>query len=115
MPSLLSVLVDGGPTSRHHPRTLPVCERARMRKTTRALTGLAATAVLAGLAGPAAASPAAGHPVSANRIASAPGAGQAVVAWNRELITLLGTPVLQPATVHPTRSFAILQAAEYDS
>src|SRR3954469_14398425 len=93
----------------------PCIERSRMRKTTRALTGLAATAVLAGLAGPAAASPAAGHAVSADRVASAPGSGQSVVAWNRELITLLGTPGLQPATVHPTRSLAILQAAEYDS
>jgi membrane-associated phospholipid phosphatase len=31
------------------------------------------------------------------------------------LVTILGTPGLQPATVHPTRSFAILQAAEYDA
>jgi membrane-associated phospholipid phosphatase len=37
------------------------------------------------------------------------------VDWNRELITILGTPAGQPATVHPTRSFAILQAAEYDA
>jgi membrane-associated phospholipid phosphatase len=38
-----------------------------------------------------------------------------VVDWNRELITILGTAGAQPATVHPTRSFAILQAAEYDA
>jgi membrane-associated phospholipid phosphatase len=37
------------------------------------------------------------------------------VDWNRELITIQGTPGEQPATVHPTRSFAILQAAEYDA
>jgi membrane-associated phospholipid phosphatase len=38
-----------------------------------------------------------------------------VVDWNKELITVAGTPGAQPATVHPTRSFAILQAAEYDA
>jgi membrane-associated phospholipid phosphatase len=37
------------------------------------------------------------------------------VDWNRELITIQGTPGEQPATVHSTRSFAILQAAEYDA
>jgi hypothetical protein len=31
------------------------------------------------------------------------------------LIKIVGTPKAQPATVHPTRSFAILQAAEYDA
>ncbi|WP_269858356.1 vanadium-dependent haloperoxidase [Streptomyces sp. RPT161] len=35
--------------------------------------------------------------------------------WNRELISILSDPKAQPATVHPTRSFAILQAAEYDA
>jgi membrane-associated phospholipid phosphatase len=44
-----------------------------------------------------------------------PGSGQSAVDWNRELITILGTPGAQPATVHPTRSFALLQAAEYDA
>src|SRR6266700_664279 len=39
----------------------------------------------------------------------------AAVDWNRELITILGAPGAQPATVHPTRSFALLQAAEYDA
>jgi membrane-associated phospholipid phosphatase len=38
-----------------------------------------------------------------------------VADWNHELISILGTPGAQPATVHPTRSFAILQAAEYDA
>src|SRR5690349_8802334 len=54
----------------------------------------------------------AGPPASA---AFSPGSGQSVVDWNRELITILGTPGAQPAAVHPTRSFAILQAAEYDA
>ena len=44
-----------------------------------------------------------------------PGSGQLVVTWNKELIKILGIPGEQPATVHPTRSFALLQAAEYDA
>ena len=44
--------------------------------------------------------------------AAAVGAG---IDWNRQLISILGTPNAQPATVHPTRSFAMLQAAEYDA
>jgi membrane-associated phospholipid phosphatase len=45
----------------------------------------------------------------------APGTGQLVVDWNKVLISILGTQGAQPATIHPTRSFAILQAAEYDA
>jgi membrane-associated phospholipid phosphatase len=71
----------------------------------------AASAVPSALAAPAA--PAAAHRASA--VAFRPGSGQLVVDWNRELIAILGTPGAQPATVHPTRSFAILQAAEYDA
>jgi membrane-associated phospholipid phosphatase len=37
------------------------------------------------------------------------------VDWNQELIAIAGNPGAQPATVHPTRSLAILQAAEYDA
>jgi membrane-associated phospholipid phosphatase len=44
-----------------------------------------------------------------------PGSGRLVVTWNNELIKILGIPGEQPATVHPTRSFALLQAAEYDA
>jgi membrane-associated phospholipid phosphatase len=44
-----------------------------------------------------------------------PGSGRLVVTWNQELIRILGIPGEQPATVHPTRSFALLQAAEYDA
>src|SRR3954470_12195711 len=50
---------------------------------------------------------------AASGIADVPGSGQPVADWNRTLITILGTPGKQPATVHPTRSFAMLQAAEY--
>src|SRR5690349_10732362 len=79
---------------------------------------VAAAAVVAGVAAPTAAAAAvtgrgaAGLPAS---VALSPGSGQSVVDWNRELIAILGTPGAQPATVHPTRSFAILQAAEYDA
>jgi len=89
-----------------------------MRKTRKGAVFLAAAAMVAGLAAPATAAAAvtgrevAGPPAS---IAFSPGSGQSAVDWNRELITILGTPGAQPATVHPTRSFAILQAAEYDA
>jgi hypothetical protein len=38
-----------------------------------------------------------------------------VVEWNRNLLTIVRTPGAQPATVHPTRSFAIMHAAIYDA
>jgi hypothetical protein len=36
-----------------------------------------------------------------------------VIQWNRILLGILRTPGAQPATVHPTRSMAILHAAVY--
>jgi hypothetical protein len=39
----------------------------------------------------------------------------AVLQWNRTLLAIVRTPGAQPATVHPTRSFAILHAAIYDA
>ncbi len=38
-----------------------------------------------------------------------------VVQWNKTLLLIFRTPGAQPATVHPTRSFAILHAAIYDA
>jgi hypothetical protein len=38
-----------------------------------------------------------------------------VIQWNRSLLAIVRTPVAQPATIHPTRSFAILHAAIYDA
>jgi len=38
-----------------------------------------------------------------------------VVQWNRNLLVIVRTPGVQPATVHPTRSFAIMHAAIYDA
>src|SRR5215469_2361117 len=38
-----------------------------------------------------------------------------VVQWNRVLLVIVRTPGAQSATVHPTRSFAIMHAAIYDA
>ena len=38
-----------------------------------------------------------------------------VVQWNRTLLVIVRTPGAQPATVHPTRSFAMMHAAIYDA
>jgi hypothetical protein len=38
-----------------------------------------------------------------------------MVQWNRTLLIIVRTPGAQPATVHPTRSFAIMHAAIYDT
>ena len=86
-----------------------------MRKTGKTLVLVAMAAVAAGMTSPALAATARHEPVSRSAIAFTPGSGRSVVDWNRELITILGTPGAQPATVHPTRSFALLQAAEYDA
>jgi len=89
-----------------------------MRKTGKVAGFIAAAAVVAGLAAPATAAVAATGREGASpptSVAFSPGSGRSVVDWNHELITILGTPGAQPATVHPTRSFAILQAAEYDA
>ena len=38
-----------------------------------------------------------------------------VIQWNKNLLSIVRTPGAQPATVHPTRSFAIMHAAIYDA
>ena len=38
-----------------------------------------------------------------------------VVLWNRTLLVIVRTAGAQPATIHPTRSFAIMHAAIYDA
>ncbi len=50
-----------------------------------------------------------------DRVAFEPGSGQLVADWNRELIKIEQTPGAQPGTVHPTRSYALLQTALYDA
>lgn len=41
--------------------------------------------------------------------------GAIVIAWNQELLHIVQTPGAQPATIHPTRSYAIMHAAIYDA
>ncbi len=53
--------------------------------------------------------------VCAQTPVTSPEAVNPVVAWNRILLTIVRTPGAQPATIHPTRSFAILHAAIYDA
>jgi membrane-associated phospholipid phosphatase len=81
----------------------------------KALVALTATALSAGLAAPIFAGPAAAADRAPSAVAFAAGSGRSVVDWNRELIKVIATPNAQPATIHATRSFAILQAAEYDA
>src|SRR2546423_1518054 len=47
--------------------------------------------------------------------ASERGSSAIVVIWNQALLNIVKTPGAQPATIHPTRSFAILHAAIYDA
>jgi hypothetical protein len=60
--------------------------------------------------------------LAAGLFAAAPAAAQqppttpdAAVSWNRTLLGILRTPGAQPATVHPTRSFALLHEAILDA
>ena len=86
-----------------------------MRKPTSLLLIAAAAATAAGVAVPLMAPSSARTAPRATAVAERPGSGQSVIDWNRQLISILGSPGAQPATVHPTRSFAMLQAAEYDA
>jgi hypothetical protein len=99
----------------------------RITKATAALTGsVAAVGAIAG-AGWAQTGSSATHSTAtstvgkvlvdatASRAAFGPGSGQLVVDWNKELVKIEQTPGAQPATVHPTRSYALLQTAIYDA
>src|SRR5262245_52289380 len=46
---------------------------------------------------------------------SSSASGSIVIVWNKQLLHIVLTPGAQPATVHPTRSFAILHATIYDA
>src|SRR5256884_6994598 len=52
---------------------------------------------------------------SSNAANGSSASGAVVIAWNKELLHIVQTSGAQPATVHPTRSFAILHAAIYDA
>ena len=55
-------------------------------------------------------------PQGEQRAEDTPAAGlNPVVQWNRVLLQIVRTPGAQPATVHPTRSFATMHAAIYDA
>ena len=59
--------------------------------------------------------------LSGSMRASADGGGEqptaeainVVIQWNRILLAIVRTPGAQPATIHPTRSFAVTHAAIY--
>jgi PAP2 superfamily len=90
--------------------------RQLMRSKTTLLATVTAALVAASIAVPALATSFGGAtPAPGVAIADAPGSGQSVAEWNRTLISILGTPNAQPATVHPTRAFAMLQAGEYNA
>ncbi|MFE5581222.1 vanadium-dependent haloperoxidase [Kitasatospora sp. NPDC056531] len=78
------------------------------------LAVLIGTVLAAGLTSPAFGSTAI-DAVPPTTSTAANASGTSVVAWNRELISILSDPKAQPPTVQPTRSFALLQAAEYDA
>jgi hypothetical protein len=85
-----------------------------MRRRTLVIGAIVTAAVAAGIAVPTLAAATSTSPPGVTE-ANSRGSGQSVIDWNRELITILGTPGAQPATIHPTRSLAMLQAAEQDA
>jgi uncharacterized protein (TIGR03118 family) len=73
-------------------------------------------ALCVGLSGQIAA--AAGAVTSVSPGQAAPSSAQSVdpvVQWNKNLLAIVRTPGAQPATIHPTRSFAVMHAAIYDA
>jgi membrane-associated phospholipid phosphatase len=53
--------------------------------------------------------------LAAGNVPSAARASNVVVEWNRTLLSLVQTTGAQPATIQPTRDFAIMSAAVYDA
>jgi len=83
-----------------------------MKRTVAALvTAIAALSAVTAVA--ASSTPSAGRASHATKNARL--SGTIVIDWNRELLSIVRTKGAQPATVHPTRSFAILHAAIYDA
>jgi len=52
---------------------------------------------------------------TSGRAESAAAQDNPVIQWNKALLAIVRTPGAQPATVHPTRSFAVMHAAMYDA
>jgi hypothetical protein len=84
-----------------------------MKKLIIALTVLVGIALGVGTASAAAAITTGNNKTSPPPVGGSSGA--IVIAWNQQLLQVVLTPGAQPATLHPTRSFAILHAAIYDS
>src|ERR1700680_965110 len=85
-----------------------------MKKLTIALTVLVGIALGVGTASAAAAITTG----NTNKTSPSPvggSSGAIVVAWNEQLLQIVLTPGAQPVTMPPTRSFAIVHAAIYDS
>jgi hypothetical protein len=83
-----------------------------MTRRTTATALVVAASMLAAIGAAVVARSGGGGPVAASAPA---GSGALVVDWNRELLRIVRTSGAQPATVHPTRSFAILHGAIYDA
>jgi len=88
-------------------------EKSNMKKLIIALTVLVGIALGVGTASAAGAISTGNNKTAPLPVGGASGA--IVVDWNKELLQIVLTPGAQPATLHPTRSFAILHAAIYDS
>ena len=88
------------------PSSNPNCAASSRRATL--AVALAATAAIgaSSLMGP-------GH--AAAPVVPKAAAGDVVVEWNRTLLSLVQTAGAQPATIQPTRDFAIMSAAVYDA
>lgn len=53
--------------------------------------------------------------VNAQQSTDAADSPNAVIEWNKTLLTIVRTPGAQPATIHSTRNFAMLHVAMYDA
>jgi hypothetical protein len=77
---------------------------------------VAAISALAVVAATVSATAASAHePQPPSAVAFQPGTGDSVAEWNRALLTIVKTAGAQPATVHPTYSYAIMHTAIYDT
>ncbi|GAA2087392.1 phosphatase PAP2 family protein [Actinomadura alba] len=59
--------------------------------------------------------PAHAAPLATANVVEEPPRGNVVIEWNRTLLDIVRTPQAQPATIHPTRNFAIMSAAVYNA
>ena len=72
-------------------------------------------AALLATGGAAALLPIAARPSAASAHRRAEPDASTIVEWNHTLLRIIRTAGAQPATIHPTRSFAIMHAAIYDA